>query len=355
MGYCKVTFEESMLPENELNEALSYVCYERNFYYLFKRYYHFDKIPLLYLDRFIGWKYSNTLEPILPSFNGFGEMVNRLISQSYRIKKVEFRTVVETNLRNSYIICIPILEKHIDGSEYVTTALLEGISVNGYLYFTKISQTYNTICSPITFLELETKLAFNENDIIELLVIKFSSEIEKLKKMNPLEGYQYLFSDLYGYEIKTGGIMKQGKVAEFDLSGFDIYIKHLKSIRSEILGGISTSKYYQSRMHKQISNKIRPCNRFFNYILDTPELEWAVTKENREIGKYLANMLDKELNEMLKYTSLLLQMPNSHIFDLYLTTVERLRNILPSYQELNLDVATAFMANTYHKSISEGL
>jgi hypothetical protein len=334
---------ESELNQTEFQKALSYVCYERIFYYISKEYYQFDRFPLLFLDRFIGWRYSPGPEPVLPVYNGFEEMLARRVKQEKNIPRKDFSRELRQIFADGHMVSLYIWATHTDSTRFATAALLEGMKDAGeqaeaIVYFTRIHQTYNKLRLPMPFSELESQLYTEDDGSAPLVIIMGAAVFEEIQAMNLLDSYRYIFADLFGYRMESGSLLKDGKQVELDLSGFTEFRADLDLSLPKILGEGKVSKYHQNRMHKQIYNKIYPTQQHLSFILERPELMGFLPRGlAADIGA-MKERIDSQLNEMLKFTSLFVQLPRADFFEKYLNALERFISLLPAYQGLNLEV-----------------
>lgn len=329
--------QEGKLSKEELKEALSYVCYERNIHYLSTNHYKLDKFPLFYLDRFVGWKYSESPEPIIPILNGFQDLIDNNFESKEIVKIENLRSKLKETFENSNKVTLPMWVDHSDGTEYVTSVLLEGMDEKN-VYYTKTNETWNRICSPIRYEEFEQKIALEVDNSIEISVLKDLNLINLIKEMKPLEAYKYIFYNVYKYNFIENKFIFEGKEIEFDLNGLDFYIKDLKESTKKILIENGVPKYYQFRMYKHIDNKIRPILNLLTYIRENSDFHHKLAIREANICKEICAKIENSLKQIQKFASLVVQRPEQKTLNYYINSIEELKKILPEFQYFNYEI-----------------
>ncbi|MEU6440286.1 hypothetical protein [Streptomyces sp. NPDC047046] len=335
------SFTESSLPEDQYTKAIEYVCYERNFFYIYSTFYDFQSFPLVHLDRFIGWRHDAGVEPLLPVSNGFADLLDAQVRDSSSTAPEHLWDSLYGLFDQGHKVSVNMWVTHTDGTPYVTSVLLEGMDDDKTVYFTKVNETLNRTCSPLTFAELTEKIAPDDDGTIGLTVIKDSEVVRSLAALPPLDAFRRLFHDLYGYDFADGRLVRAGQPVALDLTGFDELIAHLEQAESEVIVDGAVPKQQQFRLNKHIHNRFVPIQYYLGYVLATPELSALVSEELADRGRERMTEMEQALNTVLKFASLLVQRPQSAIYGMYVDAIKQLRAVQPAYQQVNLDVLRA--------------
>lgn len=334
-------FEASSLPPDLYERAIEYVCYERNFYYIYTGSYGLETFPLVHLDRFLGWRHALGAEPLYPLHNGLADLLDTYVRDSGSTPVPDFRTALHDLFSQGHKVSVNMWVTHTDGTPYVTSVLLEGMDESGTVYFTKVNETLNRTCSPLTFAQLMEKVAPDEDGTIGLTVIKHSDVIQRLAGLAPAAAFDYLFHDLYGYRFVDGQLTRHGTPVAADQNGFDELLAHLDSHEDDVLVDGAVPKQQQFRLNKHVRNRFAPIQFYLDYVLTTPDL--AASLSDELVARTRAEMsgVDRALNDVQKFASLLVQRPESRIYRMYVDSVRALRSLLPAYQQVNMDVLAA--------------
>ncbi|MEU0602888.1 hypothetical protein ABZ484_32390 [Streptomyces sp. NPDC006393] len=332
------TFTESSLPDDQYTRAIEYVCYERNFFYIYSTFHAFESFPLVHLDRFIGWRHDLGVEPLLPVSNGFADLLDAHVRDSSSTTPENLWDSLHDLFGQGHKVSVNMWVTHTDGTPYVTSVLLEGMDEAKTVYFTKVNETLNRTCSPLSFADFTEKIAPDDDGTIGLTVIKDSDVIRDLAGRAPLDAFRHLFHDLYGYGFQDGRLVKDGRPVALDLSGFDELIAHLEQAEPEVIVDGAVPKQQQFRLNKHIHNRFVPIQYYLRYVLDTPELAALVSPDLAERVREQTAEMERALGTVLKFASLLVQRPQSAIYGMYVDAIRHLRAVQPAYQQVNLDV-----------------
>lgn len=332
-------FDEFELTLDEQKEAIGYVCYERVIYYLFKYVYHLDYFCLFYLDRFWGWKYGESQEPIIPSYNGFEQFLDREIYVHVKVPKGDIIEYIRLRFESSAKLFIPVWVKHYsDGTPYITPIILEGMDENGFIYYSKHTAVDRSCCKKLSKEDFLSMLAPDDNNFIDLSIIKESEELRRMKNMNYVQRYHHIFYDIYKYDFNNNMIIKDDKALEIDLSGFDNFIDDIKDNPTKILTSDGIPKHQQFRLYIHINNKIRPIQNIIKSILENKEIKVYLPNGLREELQVQYDTMDKAISEVLKFASLVFQKQNTKCLDLYVKCIMEIRQNMISYHNANLEL-----------------
>lgn len=334
---------ESSLSQEELAFALGYVCYERNYIYLFKKQYGLEKFPLFYIDRFLGWEYSDSVEPLVPLSNGFLELLSKHVKESGETPLNEFEGKLEELFSLGHKVSIPMTVEHVDGTSYVTSVLLDGFDDKGIIYFTKTNETWNKICSPMDLNEFKGRL--NPIDgMIQFEIIKYSEKISSLAKLSDRELANEIFSNLYGISNESDKFYQHnGTELKTTISGLTEYVESLSKDRAQILDKNGVPKHFQFRMHKHIDNKIRPLINFIHYVLNSEELSCLMKNSLREDATFLNKEIEIHLNNVFKWASLIVSTRKDDYLDSYVDEIKSLERVMTSYLTMFRRVVVSIM------------
>jgi hypothetical protein len=338
------TFEESSLPPEQYNRAINYVCYERNFFYIFSNFYQLEQFPLFHLDRFLGWTYGEGNEPLLPAYNGFGDLLDTHIRQESETNMENLWQSLHDIFSAGHRVSMNMWVKHTDGTPYVTSVLFEGMDENKTVYFTKVNETLNHTCSPMSFDELQEKLSVDDDGTIGLVIIRDADVINKLAAMNVLDAYRYLFADVYGFSFENGELRKHGEPTPYVMSGFDRLLDFLDVSMNEVITENGVPKNHQFRLNKHIHNRFQPIQYYFEYVTQHPELAPLLSDELKEQVQAAMTKMDATMKNVLKFASFLVQKPEPQIYQLYVKAIRGLYDLQPEYQQANLNILQAIMA-----------
>lgn len=342
MEYCASNirnFETFELSDEEQKEAIGYVCHERVIYYLFKKQYGINYFPIFYLDRYLGWIYSDGSEPLLPACNGLEEFLQNYVYEEECTSKErvieEFYKIFEHGNK----ISIPLWMKHFsDGTPYVTAVLLEGMDINNNIYYTKHTAVDKKCCIRFSKEEFEKKLNPDENGSVHFSIIKYPRLLDKLRNMDFLEMYRYVFYNLYKYDIGKNGITKNGNEVSFDISGFDKFVDDLRKNPHKIITESGVPKHQQFRLNVHINNKIRPIQNLIKIMINDKKASELIGKYNIDQIKICSTLVDNKLNNILKFASLLVQKPDVNNYKLYINSILELKTVLSDYQRVNAEI-----------------
>ncbi|WP_259418219.1 hypothetical protein [Bacillus toyonensis] len=337
MSYVK-TFESSSLTKEEYQYALGYLCIERNYYYIFTKHYNLKTFPLFYLDRFIGWKYAGGSQPLLSVYDGLGEMLDKYVRREEMFSLENFKTVLLNLFQDEKKMLVNFWTKNKIGTPFVTSLMLEGMDEGDTVFFTKINEDNNAICSPMKYSELIENIDIEIPNEIELTIINKAPMIRELANMNPYNAFQFIFKEIYGYSIINGDLYKGNEKISLKTDGVKELINYFRGAYTELVQDGAISKPNQFKLNKHIHNRFQPIQYYLGYLLKTNELSTKMSSSLKKQIQIEIDNMEKALNTVLKFASLFVIKPTTANFDLYLNALNRLQNIIPSYQNVQLDI-----------------
>ncbi|HEF1897117.1 TPA: hypothetical protein R9Z04_002228 [Bacillus cereus] len=297
------------------------------------------------MDRYKGWKYSESGEPILPSTDGFSDFLDEHVREYKFLTKDKLLNELKILFSKGHRAAVDIWLEHTDGTPYTTAILLEGIDDADTVYYTKINVTINRTYVEMDFNYLKDCLSLDVNEEARLTIIKHSDKLDLLEAMNPLEAFHYIFSNLYGYKFEGEDLYRNEKKIQYDLSGFDKLIAYLESSMDEIVTESGIPKHHEIRLSRHIENKLTPIQSCLHYILNTEELRIKLSKELIKEIENNIDQLNQRLKSVLKFASLLIQRPQASFYQMYLKSVKDLREYLPIYQQAHNNVIFSLASN----------
>ena len=331
------SFEAGAMPAETFARAVEYVCHERNLYHVFTQSYRLRHFPLLHLDRFASWEFSAGVEPLLARYNQLEPFLDRHVRQRIVTDLDHIFDVLAELFAQGHKTTVNMWVTYPDGSSFVTSALLEGMDERGVVYYTKINETTNVTCRPVTrdkFLSLLDP----EDGQVELFVLRHSATVAEIAAMTGADALRRIFSDLYGYRWQDGDLYLGARKVRLDLDAFDTLAADLRGSAERILTPDGVPKQQQFRLHKHIRNRFMPIQFSLAHVRADETLAAALTPELAARIDAAVITMDKALGDVLKFASLLVQKPVPAMLDAHIAAILRLRDVLPAYQMVNLDV-----------------
>lgn len=330
-------FKESQLDKEEYQHALGYLCIERNYYYIFTKHYDLKTFPLFYLDRFTGWGFSDGPQPLLNIHDGLAGLLDSDVRREEIFPLNNLKEVLAKLFSEGKKVLVNFWTKNKMGTPFVTSLMLEGME-NNTVYFTKINEDNNAICHPIDFEELVNNIDIEVPGEIELTIIKKSSLIEKLSKLDPVEAFQFIFKELYKYQLEGERLYKNGKEIKIKSNGIDELVDSFSKSYSRLVENGTISKPNQFKLNKHIHNRFQPIQYYLKFILNNSDFSNKISTNLKEEIDTAYNNMDFSMNNLLKFASLFVIKPNEKSFELYLNALKQLGKVLPHYQETQLQI-----------------
>ncbi|OMF12924.1 hypothetical protein BK131_16935 [Paenibacillus amylolyticus] len=333
-----------VLPQEYVEEALGYVCYERTYHYLFTQVYQLESYPLLYLDRFVGWTFNTSGEPFLPLVNGLEEFLNNYIRQVHLVEVTEVIELLYKLFAQNNFVSLTMEMKHLDKSTYYTTVLIEDINDEQIVY-THINEANQTTRRCMNLETFKTKL-YIDNNLVELSAYEYSEVLNRLKNNNIIENIKFIFLNLYGLKINEEGIEKNSIRIPCSQSGLHDLKKFIEEHTSRFLTA-SITKIDQQILSKQIKSKIHPLVQLVKYIIHS---KIHITKEISSILEFQVYNINDCLNKLQFFSSVVVKKPGQKSLDLYLKSLDKLILNISHLQESLLVVLRALIeGDNYEK------
>ncbi|MEU8405575.1 hypothetical protein AB0C19_05185 [Micromonospora sp. NPDC048842] len=329
--------EAGSLPPDMFARAVEYVCHERNLYRVFTHSYGLRHFPLLHLDRFASWQHSAGVEPLVARYNALEPFLDRHVRQRIVTDLDHIFEVLGELFTKGHKATVNMWVTYPDGSSFVTSALLEGMDDQEVVYYTKINETTNVTCRPLArdkFLSLLDP----EDGQVELDVLRHSSALAEIATMDGTDAMRRIFADLYGYRWHGDDLHLGAQKVGLDLDAFEALAADLRRSAEQILTPDGVPKQQQFRLHKHIRNRFMPIQFYLAHVRADTTLAAALMPGLLARVESVVAAMDTALGDVLKFASLLVQKPVPAMLDLHIAAILRLRDVLPAYQAVNLDV-----------------
>ncbi|HEY0222717.1 MAG TPA: hypothetical protein VGC17_08025 [Lactovum miscens] len=307
--------EQGELSQEEWKDSQIYTCYDRTMYHYFERINHILRFKQLFLDRYLGFVYSESEEPILPlSDNGF-DLIKQSFEVSFISKIEEIPDLTREWVQKGYIAHAPMKFLREDGTTITTSTLVEGF-LNGQPCLTKTNFTTRGFCIPISMEEFIKKFPLDEQGNCEIKFLKADKVwLEDMKSLNFQNLINKIFQEKYNYSVNNGSLIHDGKKVFPENSALLTLKKYFEEQREEILrNGIN--KKNQFRMYNHIADKINPIINAWEEIVDNNIKEYLIIKEN------ISNIRG-DLKNLLKWFSLLYNKQNAKFYARYIKYLEK--------------------------------
>jgi len=324
------------MPADIFARAVEYVCHERNVYHVFTQDYGLRHFPSLHLDRFASWEHSGGVEPLIASYNGLDSFLDREVRQRIVTDLQHVFEVLGELFADGHKATVNMWFTYPDGSSFVTNALLEGMD-GGVVYYTKINETTNVTCRPAPQDEF-LSLLDPEDGKVELFVLRHSVVVARLATMDGVAAFRQIFTDLYGYHWHHGDLYLGADRLSLGLGAFDALAADLRRSSELILTPGGVPKQQQFRLHKHIRNRFMPVQFHLDHVRTEETLSATLGPALSARIDTAITTMDTALGDLLKFASLLVQRPEPAMLEAHIAAILRLRDVLPAYQAVSLDV-----------------
>jgi hypothetical protein len=315
MSKCEIdVLTQKQLTKEELEASLPYACYDRTMFHYFERLHNLSKFKQLFMDRYLGFTYSELNEPILPlPENGF-DSVKEKFGLSFEVYPREIPVLLEKWVKKGYMAHAMLITQRMDGSTYNTSNLIEKVE-GERVFLTKTNETMTALCVPFTIEELLKKLPINEENKCEINFIKVDDKwLEKMRSVDFKHIFETVMKEEFHYCSSMGKLYHEGEEVEPHLEAFWMLAEYFLNSKKEILkNGID--KRNQLRMYKHIANKIEPILNCWDEI--------AIAWEESEINDIILE-IRSDLKDLLKWFSLLYNRTNDVFYDKYVASLQEL-------------------------------
>lgn len=301
------------LSDYEQSESLPFVCYDRSMFHYFQRINKFNFFKVLFIDRYLGFQYSDGNEPLLPyNYNGFDKLkANYGVDIESTVE--ELSGILTERFSNGYMAYAMLKTVHKDGSFYNTNTLIEDIK-GDIVYITKTNETMRKVYTPITINELLDRFPLTEEGKVSLSFIKADQFFEKHQNLKIENVLKNILIGEYQYEIKHGNLYRDKKVMVPNCNAFQKLIGYFENEEPQILeNGIN--KKNQLRMYKHIANKINPILNCWEMIIEF---------DDDDIIRESITNVRNDLKSLFKWFSLLNSKLNKAFYKNYMVSLIKL-------------------------------
>lgn len=305
--------ETRELSDYEQSQSLPFVCYDRSMFHYFQRINKFNLFKTLFIDRYLGFQYSDGNEPLLPYiYNGFDKLkVNYGVDIESTIN--ELPKILKERISNGYMAYAMLKTVHKDGSFYNTNTLIEDIK-GDIVYITKTNETMRKVFTPITINELLNRFPLTEEGKVSVSFIKANQFFERHRNLKIENVLKDILRGEYQYEIKDGNLYKDKKVMTPNRDAFQKLIEYFENEEDQILE-VGIDKKNQLRMYKHIANKIDPILNCWEMIIEF---------DDEDIIRESITNVRNDLKSLFKWFSLLNSKLNKVFYKNYIDSLIKL-------------------------------
>lgn len=317
-------FEPVELTQEELDESLLYVCYDRVIYHFMKRYHGIQNFSWLFADRFWGFSYSEANEPIHPVQNGLSHIVES-IQESVTVTAAELLEIMNNKFASGYKASAMVRFERPDGTSYNTSTLIEGMFENT-VYYTKTNETSTISRLPLSCEEFLDRLPKDTEEKVNVQFLKISENL-----LNILQGGG---ATLYLRIMKIYDSIHHVERI-LNTNGLEELLNDIVNRKQELIL-TPISKREQLRMHKHVANKIEPMLLGWSSILADPECSALLGYELSKEFQLAIDIIDRRLKSILKWTGLVFSRPQTMFMNSYIDEFSRFIEDFKVLQEIAL-------------------
>ena len=310
------------LSDFEQSESLPYVCYDRSMFHYFQRINKFELFKTLFMDRYLGFQYSDGNEPLLPyNDNGFDQIkVNYGVDIECTIE--ELPSHLSERISNGYMAYAMLKTLHKDGSFYNTNTLIENIQ-GDTVYITKTNETMRKVYIPISMNDFIDRFPISDDGKISISFIKANLFFEKYHELKIENVLEEVLKGEYGYKVKDGNLYRDKGIVYPDGDAFRKLIEYFENEELKIFeNGID--KKNQLRMYKHIANKIDPILNCWEMIIES--------NHDDMIQESITNIRN-DLKSIFKWFSLLNSRLNKAFYKNYINSLIKLSEDYSVFQQ----------------------
>lgn len=330
----------------QLIRAQFFVCHERH---IFHRYCVLRKSPafaLLFMDRCYDWQFEKAGDvPIISRYNGFMELVSRESWAERVVSRIGLAEDIRQSLSCGSQVALPISAIHTDGTPYLTEWLIEKIDDDDTVYYTKTSPdpAFRAFRKPVPFEKLAVNVDFDEDGRALITEIRSSATIERVLQMSPLAAFRAVYQ-AFGLRTYDGRLSRYVTPVVVGVDGLNRLIADWEERQEEILAAGVILFNDQSRLNKHIRNRFEPVQYCLDFLTTEPETRAVLGEKLVERVRQDMERLDGALDDVLKFSSLLVQLPRRENYELYLKYLRLLRDTVADYQLTNVEVQRALVS-----------
>jgi hypothetical protein len=329
--------------EEQLARAQYYICQERHYFHRYCVLRNCPAFPLFFMDRGYDWQFESTGDvPIISRYNGLMELACResWLERSFPIERLaaEIRRALAAGSQ----MALPIAFTHTDGTRYVTEWLIELIDDQDTVYYTKSTSDLKnrTFRKPVPFAELVEQIALTEDGLAPTNELRPAPTIETILQADPLTAFRLIFTE-YGLRWEDDRLHRYVTPVTIGVDAIDRLIDDWQFRAERIVSSGVVDFNDQSRLNKHVQNKFQPVQHYLQFLLEDAELSAALGRRlTSRIGQDRQQMADA-LAAILKYGSLVVQLPRMQSFELYLKYLRQLRDVAADYQQTLLEIPRA--------------
>ncbi|MGW7824482.1 hypothetical protein ACWGLF_41885 [Streptomyces puniciscabiei] len=338
--------EEFIPSPEQLDRAQYYICQERH---LFHRYCILDEspaFPLFFMDRCFDWQFESTGDvPFISRYNGLMELVCRESWVETAFAREELAAGIRRAVTAGAHVALPVGFVHSDGTPYVTEWLIEVIDDDNTVYYTKSTSDLKSRAfrRPVPFSELLERVVCGDDGRVPAMEIHASPTVDRILPMGSLDAFRAVFRE-FGLRWEEGRLYRYVNPVVVGVEAIDRTIEAWEQRAESIVAAGTVSFNDTSRLNKHVQNRFQPVQHFLLFLLDDAEIGEALGDALLARVRDEWRQMDTALAGVLKFGSLVVQQPRAQSFDLYLKYLRQLRDTVPGYQQVIVDVMRALTA-----------
>jgi hypothetical protein len=330
--------EDYALPAEQLARAQFYTCTERHTFHRYCILRDSPAFPLFFMDRCYDWQFESTGDvPIISRYNGLMELVCRESWVAGNFTLGQLAGVIRRVLGTGSHIALPIRLEYDNGAPWITEYLIEAIDEDDTVYCTKASSEHNSFRRPMSFTELSERVVLSADGLVAATEIGPSATIERILDLGSVAAFRAVFSE-YGLRWEDGRLHSYVTPVVVSADGIDRLICSWEDRAEQIVAAGVIKKHEQSRLNKHLQNRFQPVQHYLLCLLDDEGISAAIGGRLAGRVRQQWDHMDTTLTGILKFASLLVQRPRMDSFDLYLKYLRQLRDMIPEYQQTNIEI-----------------
>ena len=301
--------EEVYLEDSEWKVVQSFVCYEKTLYHFFKRILKIEFFELLFFDRYIGFQYTEGMEPLIPLENSLLTRIRNQFQTDFNVEIDKVEDFLKIFQKAEFCGQVQLLTVFPDGNSIYTSALIEDLKDNT-VYFTRTTAVEKRVRTPMPLNTFVESLLYVDG---KTTISIFNSNSEYLQYLKNLSDKNLMLEvgKYFGYTAKNDNLYLYGKLITPNKDALEHLKKDILNKKGMYIDS-GIPKKDQFRLHKHISNKIIPAIMAWEHEEKLPA----------SIKSSLINVRE-DLNNLYKWFSLFYIKHNEEIFEKYIQQLER--------------------------------
>jgi hypothetical protein len=147
-----------------------------------------------------------------------------------------------------------------------------------------------------------------------------------------------VFGELFGLRWYDARLYRYVTPVVIGVDGFELLINSWNERGERMLVTGAVEKDDQFRLNKHLQNRLQPVQHYMQCLLTDHRVCSALGISLVGRAETELERMDAALRAMLKFGSLLVQLPNASSLGLYIKHLRKLRDIVVDYQDTNLEI-----------------